>query len=84
MSKPLQLELLGTVGCHLCDLAEAIVQKIAPALGASFTKIDIASNEQLIEEFGMKIPVLRSTADKDQTLSWPFDQQQLIHWIEGL
>jgi hypothetical protein len=84
MSKPLQLELLGTSGCHLCYLAEQIVQKTAPPLGAAFTKIDIACDEKLVEEFGMKIPVVRALLNKDQILLWPFDQQQLIHWIEGL
>jgi thiol-disulfide isomerase/thioredoxin len=80
----LKLELLGTLGCHLCDLAEELVQKTAYPLGASFIKIDIADNDQLVEEFGVKIPVIRAVADKDQILSWPFDQQQLIHWIQAL
>jgi hypothetical protein len=78
----LQLELLGTSGCHLCDIAEKIVRSIAPALGAKVALLDIADSDDLVEQFGTSIPVLRDS--NGQALCWPFDEQQLIHWLESL
>lgn len=77
-----QLELLGTSGCHLCEVAEKMVRQIAPVLGYSIEYIDIASEDALIEEYGIRIPVVRSDSRKE--LGWPFDQEQLIQWIESL
>jgi hypothetical protein len=82
VSDSLQLELLGTSGCHLCDIAEKIVRRIAPPLGAKVKLVDIADSDTLVEQFGMSIPVLRYS--NEQTLCWPFDEQQLIHWLESL
>lgn len=78
----MQLELLGTSGCHLCTVAEKIARRIAPPLGASIKLVDIAENVELVERFGTRIPVLKSV--DNQILYWPFDEQDLIHWIESL
>jgi len=82
VSDALQVELLGTSGCHLCEVAEKLVRRIAPPLGAKVTLLDIAESDELVEQFGMTIPVLRHTNGK--TLGWPFDEQTLIHWLESL
>lgn len=82
MSDALQLELLGTSGCHLCDVAEKLVRRIAPPLGAKVTLLDIAESDALVEQYGMRIPVLRHASGA--TLGWPFDEQTLIHWLQSL
>jgi len=77
-----QIELLGTTGCHLCEVAEKIAKQIVPVLGYTLVYVDIASDDALIEKYGVRIPVLRSANQNE--LGWPFDETQLIHWLEAL
>lgn len=81
-SSTVQLELLGTSGCHLCDDAETVINRIAPVLGYKTQYIDIAEDDTLVEKYGMQIPVLRSTNQHE--LHWPFDEQKLIQWLDSL
>lgn len=76
------LQLLGTSGCHLCDIAEKLVRRVAPPLGAKILIVDIADNDTLVDQYGMSIPVLIS--EQNQVLCWPFDEQRLVHWLESL
>jgi hypothetical protein len=77
-----QLALLGTTGCHLCDIAERMTRRIAPVLGFSLTYVDIAADDALVDQYGMLIPILR-TKDGHE-LGWPFTEEELIHWLESL
>jgi hypothetical protein len=63
----MQAELLTTAGCHLCDQALAVIRRAAPTLELTLT--DIAEDDELIAQYGEKIPVLRM---KDIELCWPF------------
>lgn len=76
------IELLGTSGCHLCDVAERMVRRIAPAQGHPVQLKDIALDDVLVEQYGMRIPVLRH--EKGQELSWPFDEEELMEWLANL
>lgn len=42
-------------------------------------KVDIATDDTLIERYGVRIPVLRSLAGSE--LGWPFDAEQLGAWL---
>jgi hypothetical protein len=77
------LVLYGTSACHLCELAEDMlldVQTLRP--GLQFEKIDIANDDQLIERYGVRIPVLKRLSD-DAELGWPFDDFTLREWLAG-
>ncbi|MGR6874507.1 glutaredoxin family protein [Pseudomonas sp. HK3] len=78
----MQLALLGTTGCHLCDIAERMVRRIAPALGFSLVYVDIADDDILVDQYGMQIPILRT--QNGHELGWPFTEDELIHWLEAL
>lgn len=69
-----QFVLYGTLGCHLCEEAEAV---LIPLLSSEFTieYIDISESDQLVEQYGILIPVLRRMRD-DAELRWPFDATQ--------
>jgi hypothetical protein len=71
-----QLQLLGTSGCHLCDLAEALLVQCLDMSTTEVELIDIADDngegEDLIALYGIKIPVLRCTQTQ-KVLCWPFD-----------
>jgi hypothetical protein len=77
-----QIQLLGTTGCHLCDVAERMARRIVPVFGFSLEYVDIAEDDALVDQYGLRIPVLRSA--NEQELGWPFEEEQLIHWLEAL
>ena len=64
----MDLELYGTSFCHLCEEAEAILREI----GIEADYIDIANDDELLEKYGIRIPVLKRV-DTDTELGWPFD-----------
>ncbi len=74
------IQLLGTSGCHLCDVAEKMVRGLLPPLGIDVLKVDIAADDKLVEQYGMLIPLMRN--EKGQELGWPFDESQLLTWIK--
>ena len=63
----MQIELLTTLGCHLCEQAETLVRQALP--GVEIVKVDIAEDDALIERYGTVIPVLRHGT---RELRWPF------------
>jgi hypothetical protein len=58
-----------------------MVRRIAPSLGFTVDLIDIASEDKLVDQYGMQIPIL--LAEK-QELGWPFDEDELIAWLQSL
>jgi hypothetical protein len=71
-----QLELYGTVSCHLCDEAKAVLQGACVCAA----HIDIAVTEELLEKYGMRIPVLRRV-DSGAELGWPFDAAAVTRFL---
>ena len=63
----MKIELLTTLGCHLCEQAEALLRQALPM--AQIEKIDIAEDDALIEAYGERIPVVRYAG---RELGWPF------------
>ena len=74
----MQAELLTTAGCHLCDQALAVIQYAAPALELTLT--DIAEDDDLIAQYGEKIPVLRMAGAE---LCWPFGLLDVRMLVDG-
>ena len=71
------LTLYTTLGCHLCEHAEAILE----AGGHVFQPKDIADDLDLMERYGVRIPVVRDGAGRE--LGWPFDGTQLEAFLSG-
>lgn len=69
------LILYGTLGCHLCDDAERVLQ----ALGLTYKTIDIIDDNRLLEKFATSIPVLENAGES--YLYWPFNETQVITWL---
>ena len=76
---PSECQLFGTLGCHLCDLAEAEVMPLVEH-GLLVELIDIADSEALVEAYGLRIPVLRRV-DTGAELGWPFDTEQIVAFL---
>jgi hypothetical protein len=70
----------STEGCHLCDLAQDVIAQLD--LLAQCEVTDIAESADLVEEFGIRIPVVQAKATQ-ACLDWPFDAEQLAHFIKN-
>lgn len=75
----LHFELLGTSGCHLCDLAETVLYRHTDSLHFRFRTLDIVDDDRLLAEYALRIPVLRY--ENACELPWPFDDETLVEFI---
>jgi len=76
--------LLGTSGCHLCELAEQIINDhLSHNQAWLIERIDIAEQEQWQAQFALLIPVLYHPESQKQ-LGWPFDLQQVNLYFNEL
>ncbi|MEE4201993.1 MAG: glutaredoxin family protein [Halieaceae bacterium] len=62
-----EVTLYTTAGCHLCEMAEEVLHDC----GVQFTPVDIADRPELIERYGVRIPVIALPSGRE--LGWPFD-----------
>ncbi len=71
--------LLGTSGCHLCDIAEQIIMQFQAVQPIAYKNVDIADfDESLMMAFATTIPVILTPSKR---LNYPFsvmDLQQLL------
>lgn len=72
-------QLFGTLGCHLCELAEEVLMPFV-GLGLEVELVDIAEREEWVEAYGVRIPVLRRL-DSGAELGWPFDAPQVAAFL---
>lgn len=73
-----ELVLYGTLGCHLCELAEAALLPLV-AQGVLIECIDIADDEQLLARYQRDIPVLVGAGGECR---WPFDLAAAVALLE--
>ncbi|MEU3962667.1 glutaredoxin family protein [Streptomyces buecherae] len=50
--------LIGKPGCHLCDDAQKVIEKVCAELGAAWEKKDITQDEELYRKYWEQIPVI--------------------------
>ena len=74
-----ETQLFGTLGCHLCEVAEAILMPFVEH-GLLVELIDIAEDEHKVTHYGLLIPVLRR-CDTGAELNWPFDAEQVVAFL---
>ncbi|GAA4589563.1 glutaredoxin family protein [Planotetraspora phitsanulokensis] len=53
-----RITLLGKPGCHLCDDARVIVERVAQDLGVAWEERDITVSPDDMAEYGEMIPVV--------------------------
>ncbi|MEH6549674.1 MAG: glutaredoxin family protein [Pseudomonadales bacterium] len=72
--------LYTTLGCHLCEQAMELAQPIAEDMGAVILPVEIADSDDLMQRYGVRIPVL-ALEGIEQDLGWPFDAAQFSDWL---
>ena len=74
-----ECQLLSTLGCPLCAVAEGELMPLVEH-GLLVELLDIADDPQLVERYGLRIPVLRRI-DTGAELDWPFDVDAARRWL---
>jgi glutaredoxin len=69
------VELLCRSGCHLCDEARRLVQRVTAETGVGWTETDIDADPALRAEFGELVPVVR--VDGKELGYWRIDEGRL-------
>lgn len=76
---PPECQLFGTLGCHLCEVAEAELMPLVEH-GLLVELVDIADDERLYEAYSLRIPVLRRV-DTGAELGWPFSADEVVNFL---
>jgi len=71
-----ECQLFGTLGCHLCEQAEAVILPLVEN-GLLVELLDISERAEWVEDYGLRIPVLRRI-DTGVELDWPFEIEQVV------
>ncbi len=69
------LILYSTEYCHLCEQAIEVLR----ACGLAFDIVDIAFDDNLMSQFGTRIPVIDKNGSR---LYWPFNREDLLRFLE--
>ncbi len=72
------ITLYSTEGCHLCEMAFALLNQANVA--SQIEVVDIAFDDELFSHYGVTIPVVSYQGSE---LNWPFDFSELTHWLEN-
>lgn len=73
--RPVRVTLLGKPGCHLCDDARVVIERVTADVGVGFTEIDITTDPALQEKWWDQIPV--TLVDGVQHDFWRVDEARL-------
>lgn len=69
------ITLLSRPGCHLCDDARSVIERVASDTGEPWEEKDITRDERLLHEYHDHIPV--TLVDGRQIDFWRVDEQRL-------
>jgi hypothetical protein len=69
------ITLLGKPGCHLCDDAKIVIERVAGDLGVPWQERDITASEEDMRAYGELIPV--TLIDGVQHDFWRVDETRL-------
>ena len=70
-----EVRVLVREGCHLCEVAEADVERICGELGVPWQAADVDADLQLRAEYGDRVPVI--LIDGREHGFWKVEEQRL-------
>ena len=76
-----ELKFFTTQGCHLCEQAEEILVALQKEYIFELEVIDIAADKELVERYGLSIPVLLNAATGEE-LYWPFNADKIASLLD--
>lgn len=75
----IKLRLYTTLGCHLCEQLEAFLLALVVD-EVQLEKIEISEDDDLVERYGMRIPVLVDSQGRE--LDRGLEPPRLAAWLE--
>jgi glutaredoxin len=70
-----RVTLYSRPGCHLCDDARAVIERVCAELETSYDEVDITTRPELMSAYGEQIPV--TLVDGAQHDFWRVDEGRL-------
>jgi glutaredoxin len=70
-----RVTLYAKPGCHLCEQAEAVIERVCADLGTAYDVVDITGSPELMSAYGEQIPV--TFVDGRQHDFWRVDESRL-------
>lgn len=70
-----RITLYGRQGCHLCDEARAVVERVCADTGEEYVEVDIDTDPELVRRFNDEVPV--TFVDGRQHDFWRVDESRL-------
>lgn len=58
MPNPIQIDIYSRPGCHLCDEAKGVIERVRRRVPLSICVINIEEDSQLETAYGTEIPVI--------------------------
>ena len=62
--RSLSVRFLTRQGCHLCDEARPVLEKVAKSMNVSIEEVDIDGDDELTKLYGLRIPVILGAHDR--------------------
>jgi hypothetical protein len=78
---PTRITLIGRPGCHLCEAARAVVERVAADTGAGWRELSIDDDDALRERYWEQIPVV--LVDGEQHDFFRVDERRLREALQG-
>ena len=75
----MRVTLYSRPGCHLCDVAREVILAERARSGFVFEEIDIESSDELIKEYGVRIPVV--ALDGEERFEISVDPEELAELV---
>lgn len=79
----MKVYLYSTQGCHLCEQAKTVLWPLLMQYSARLKEIDIAVSDEIIENYGTRIPVL-GASELERELNWPFTAEEIDVFLTEL
>jgi glutaredoxin len=75
------ITLLSRPGCHLCQEARGVIERVAGELGVAWTERDITESQEDLRDYAEMIPV--TLIDGVQHDFWRVDERRLRRALEA-
>ena len=73
--RPPRITLISKPGCHLCDQAREVIERVAGDLGVQWVELSILDDPKLSAAYSEQIPV--TLVDGGQHDYWAVDEDRL-------
>jgi len=82
MESPVQIDIYSRPGCHLCDDAKEVVERVRRRFPFSLRVIDIETDPELEKAYGQQIPVVFINGNK--AFKYHVDEHELEQKVKRL